>query len=181
MKGFVISALILLALTASFLWYRLKFDLKNRGYKTHYFYGHFKDLINAVDLIKNSDEPQPKRAYCWIIFSLLLVIILMSTIFFANIETIEDHRCKRFNDYLNHQIHGIVLSKFINESNHNIRTLNLRNGKRESIIPIFVSDLYDSLQPNDSISKTSGNSDLKLYRKGKERTFNVDSNFWCKE
>ena len=137
MNGFAIFGLFLLVLIGNILWYWLKFDLKNKGYKIHYFYGHFNDLANAADVIKKSDNPQTKKTYRSVLFSIIGVIILMPTILFTNIPTFEDHRCKRFNDYLEHQVQGVVESKFINSSNHNIRTLNFNNGKRETQTPIL--------------------------------------------
>ncbi|MFT5641870.1 MAG: hypothetical protein ACI9A7_001976 [Cyclobacteriaceae bacterium] len=181
MSIFAILALILLAIIGNLLWFWLKNDLKQLGYKTHFFRGHFNDLSNAAEVIKKTDDPQTKKTYRSVLFSIIGAIILMPTIFFTNIPTMRSHRCKRFNDYLEHQVQGVVESKFINSSNHNIRTLNLRDGKRETQTPIFVTELYEYLQPNDSISKISGYIELSVYRNGNERTFNVDRSFWCKD
>ncbi|WP_258105670.1 hypothetical protein [Marinoscillum sp. MHG1-6] len=181
MNGFAILALIFLAVVGNLLWFWLKNDLQQLGYETHFFRGHFNDLSNALEVIKKTDDPRTKRAYRNVLFSIVAVIIFMPTIFFTNMSTIGSHRCKRFNDYLEYQVQAVIESKFINSYNHNVQTLNLNNGKRETQSPIFVTELYDYLQPNDSISKISGNTELTVYRNGNERTFNVERTDWCNE
>ncbi len=105
----------------------------------------------------------------------------MPTIFFTNIGTFESHRCKRFNDYLNYEVIGMVESKFIDKPNHAYETLKLTNGHEENEITIFVNGLYEFLATGDSIKKVSGNSELRVYRNGNERIFNVDRAYWCQE
>ena len=181
MNIFAILALIFLAIVGNLLWFWLKNDLQQLGYETHFFRGHFIDLTNAAEVIKKTDDPQTRKTYRSVLYSIITVIILIPTIFFMNMPMMESHRCKRFNDYMEHQVQGVVELKFVDSSNHNIQTLNLNNGKRETQTPIFVTELYDYLQPNDSISKVSGDTELTVFRNGNERAFNVDQIFWCNE
>ena len=94
MSIFSILTLILLVLTANILWFWLKSDLKKKGYETHFFSGHFHDLSNVADFIKNSEEPSTKRIYRNVLYSIIGIIILIPTIFFINIESFESNRCK---------------------------------------------------------------------------------------
>ena len=181
MSIIAIIALILLAIVGNLLWFWLKDDLQNKGYETHFLRGHFNDLSNATEVIKKTDDPKVKRTYRSVLYSIIGVIILMPTIFFTNIPSIESRRCKRFNNYLEHQVQGIVKSKFNDSSNHNIPTLNLNNDKRETETVIFISELYEYLRPGDSIIKKSGSSEISVYRDGNERVFNVDKEHYCDE
>jgi len=181
MSIFSILTLILLVLTANILWFWLKSDLKKKGYEAHFFSGHFHDLSNAADVIKNSEEPSTKRIYRNVLYSIIGIIILIPIIFFINIESFESNRCKRFNDYINYQVNGVIESKFIDKPNHGYETLKLENGTEKNEITIFVAELYQFLQPGDSISKTSGNSALRVYRNGQLTTFNVESKTYCEE
>lgn len=186
MKGLAISSLFLLILFGNILWFWLKLELKKNGFQVNYFKGHIKDLTNAVDVINQSDEPRIRRNFTLILSTLILIIILIPTIFFINrielgFRSIESQRCKRFNDYLDHQIIGTIESKYIDKQNHAFKTLNFTNGKREVEVTLFVKGLYDFLQSGDSIRKISGNSELKVFRNNQEKTFNVIQADWCKE
>lgn len=181
MNGFAVAALILLALTGNILWYWLKHDLKNKGYKVNNFQGHFNDLQNASKVIRNSDGREIKHTYRWVLSSLIAVFILMPTVFFTNIELTGDWRCRRFNNYLEHEVNGVIDSKYIDKPNHAMKTLNLADGTKEDEITIFATGLYEFLQPGDSIYKISGNSELEVFRSGELTTFNVSQTDYCGE
>ncbi len=181
MNIFAILALIFLALFGNILWFWLKSDLQNQGYETHFFRGHFNDLANAAEVVKKTDDPQTKKTYRSILYLIIGVVILMPTIFFTNIGSSEDRRCKRYNDYLNHQVIGTLESKFIDKPNHSYETLKLTNGKNDNKLTIFINGLYEFLQSGDSISKVSGSSQLTIFRSGKSTTFEVDRTAWCTE
>lgn len=181
MNGYAILALIFLVIVVNLLWFWLKNDLLDKGYETHLFKGHFSDLSKAAEVIKNTDHPKTKRTYRSVLYSIIATLILMPAIFFMNVPTMESHRCERFNDYLEHEVSGIIASKFINSSNHNMRTLNMNNGSRETQSLIFIAELYDYLQENDSINKVSGSTEFSVYRKGTKRTFKAERSFWCKD
>ncbi|MBK6265376.1 hypothetical protein JKA74_10025 [Marivirga sp. S37H4] len=181
MNGLAIFGLILLALIGNILWYWLKFDLKNKGYKIQYFYGHFSDLAKATEVIKKTDEPRTKRTYRGILFSLILVIILMPIIFFMNMESTENRRCRRFNDYKLYSLNGTIAFKYIDKPNHAMETLSFEDGTEENEVPIFVDELFEFIQPGDSICKVSGSTELLVYRTGKLTTFKVDQKKYCTE
>jgi hypothetical protein len=181
MSIFAVLSLIILALAVNILWYWLKNDLQNKGYETHTFYGHFNDLFNANEVIKNTDDSVTRRTYRKILYSIIAMVVLIPVIFFTNMPTFESNRCRQFNRYVDHQVTSIVKSKFIDKYNHASETLELSNGTHETKVTSIVLELYGYLQPNDSIAKISGNNELKVYRNGNERTFNVDRSFWCKD
>lgn len=181
MNGFAVLALILLAVVGNLLWFWLKNDLQQLGYKTHFFRGHFNDLSNASEVIKKTDDPQTKRTYRSVLYSIIAVIILMPTIFFMNMPTRESHRCKRFNDYLEHEVTGVVESKYVDSQNHNYETLILTNGEKERETQRFARGLFEFLEPGDSLNKRTGNTELQVYRLGQLKTFNVERTDWCNE
>lgn len=73
------------AIVAGFLQYAIKGELKENGYKTHFFWGHWDDLPNFHDLIKQEQDPTKKERYQTLRFWFYLVLILMFASFVASI------------------------------------------------------------------------------------------------
>ncbi len=69
-------SILLLIIAINIYFFMIKRILKKNGYSINYFYGHFNDLINFNDLIKNEVDMACKKKYKSYFIQLLMVIIL---------------------------------------------------------------------------------------------------------
>ncbi|GAA5029202.1 hypothetical protein GCM10011506_17310 [Marivirga lumbricoides] len=182
MDNFNVILVTLLAL-ANLLWIWLKLDLNKKGYEVSFFWGHLKDLQNAVSVIKLADNPGTRIKYRGVLISIIVAIILIFILFFSTSEfsSFESHSCKRYNDYLSYGVNGVIATKYIDKENHAYKTLNLTNGQVENEVTYFVDGLYQFVNPSDSINKIPGSSEILVYRNGEVTTFDVDRINFCKE
>lgn len=72
--NFLLLTIFVVGLNA--LWYWMKFILKDNNYPISWFWNHFQDIGNMLDLAKKTKDINKKRKYHLIIISLILGIIL---------------------------------------------------------------------------------------------------------
>jgi hypothetical protein len=69
MTGFVVIGL-------SALWYYIKYVLRQNGYKTYWFWGHFIDIVNLHSLHNQEQNYRKKLAYKLLLFSFYVGLLL---------------------------------------------------------------------------------------------------------
>jgi hypothetical protein len=62
---------------ANGLWYFIKYVVKQNGYETHLFWGHFGDIVNLHRLVNKEQDVSKKREYKILLFAFYSVIVLM--------------------------------------------------------------------------------------------------------
>ncbi|UII34117.1 hypothetical protein LVD17_09855 [Fulvivirga ulvae] len=88
MDSLIFVVVVGLAVAGNIFYYQMKHTLKVAGYKVNYFYGHFTDLLNMYDLIKNEKDKKLKRKYsiqlARVIILIVSFIVTAAVSFFVN-------------------------------------------------------------------------------------------------
>jgi hypothetical protein len=110
--------------------------------------------------------PKKSQKY-WNISILILIVLLVFICFFQ-----KSNKKVNFEDELNSEYRGIVVSKYIDNSDHAICKLTLRTGE---IISVW-GNCYEKVAINDSIVKNRGNFNFLIYKRSGVVVVNIKDN-----
>ncbi|WP_346749927.1 hypothetical protein [Splendidivirga corallicola] len=126
---------------------------------------------------------------------ILILMVLMPVIFFGlkeadilknliNLDKLKKNkRCQHQEKAASEYWDGIILEKYEDRKNHNIRTLVLKNTENRPIkiteLAIDRSDLYDKLKVGDYIKKKQGELIVRVVSDSTESLTRLD--YDCKE
>ena len=79
MKLDLTTLTIFIIIVGSALWYSIKHIVRQNGYETHYFWGHFTDIINFHRLINKEQSLTRKRKYIILLIAFYFVLVLIIT------------------------------------------------------------------------------------------------------
>lgn len=165
MENFLFDILFFIVLAANIASFWLKFDLKKHGYKTNLFWGQIRDLINAREVMKTSDNLNVRKKYR-IVLNLIAVAIISIGLFAMSMFATREERDNEiadqiFQNYLNRQFEGIVLAKYIDSSKYKTKrvTLELDSIKENYGVSNFI---YKSAEIGDYVVKNQGDSTTLL-------------------
>ena len=91
-------------------------------------------------------------------------------------------RCVVYEDFLKLSLNGIVISKYIDSSNHSFPTIEIKNFKSTNteklLLDLDTSNVYNRLNIGDTVFK-SKNSDTIFRVESKKQYFISKVNFGC--
>lgn len=157
--------------------------LRDKGYEEkEKFHNHLWDIPAMFILIISTTDKKLKRKY-----GLILVVCVTSLVglFISGFTLIggrEDYQCSRFKRHLDHEVRGLVTKKFKDKENRNWDTAEINsNGEiiRELETLLYHLELYNVLQPGDSIIKAKGSNVTKLVHGDSTRLFKATLNKVC--
>jgi len=76
MQGNIFIALLFLSLIANGLWYYIKDVVRQNGYETHLFWGHWTDIVNLHRLVTREQDALKKEQFKLLLFIFYAVIFL---------------------------------------------------------------------------------------------------------
>jgi len=106
----------------------------------------------------------------------IYVCVVCGIIFFIyHSESARDIRKRRFERDISSEINGVLLGKYIDHKNHNIRTCVFKN--KEDINTFYLhfdrSGLYDYLVEGDLVRKSVGDSCFYVIRRNSCKEFTL--------
>ncbi len=173
---------VLLAVILNVLIFIIYIILKNRGEKASLIYGAiFSNPIKLYQLAKRTENRGKKITYFILVFSIPILLPLFA---YAAITQMSKSTARiecQYRDYFkNREWNGIVVNKYLDEENHNYKTIGVENDERTyKIQGLILSEFnnYQLIQIGDSISKIKGELILHLYRSNE--AIELKSDFDC--
>ena len=147
--------------------------LKNSGEKASLINGaFFRNPIKLYQLAKRTESIGKKISYFTLIFSMPIMLALFlyaaGTQIFKSTNRI---KCEYQEYFKNREWNGIVVNRYLDEENHDFKTISVENDDRAyKIQGQILSEFnnYDLIQVGDSISKIKGELMVHLYKSTEE-------------
>lgn len=133
----------------------IKEILKKKGYKVSGLVSP-ADYVKMFDLVSDTEDRSKKRKYITLLLASIASPVLMFVFFITGAETVDEWQCRRYNDYLNYSVQGVVVEKYIDKPNHALKTLTMNvNGAafKETEITLAIPELFDFVEEGDTIFK----------------------------
>jgi len=118
-----------------------------------------------------------------IIFKILLIVVFFVWFIIQIIPQFSiNTRCVVYDDFLKLSLDGIVISKYIDSSNHSFPTIEIKNFKlantEKLLLDLDTSNLYNRLSIGDTVLK-SKNDDTVFRLESNKQYFISKVNFGC--
>jgi 4-amino-4-deoxy-L-arabinose transferase-like glycosyltransferase len=78
MSQYILFVLTILVIVINSIWYYIKHIVRNNGYETNLFWGHYGDLINLKQIISKEDDRNKKTKYIYVQLSLYVSLLLFA-------------------------------------------------------------------------------------------------------
>lgn len=108
-----------------------------------------------------------------IFVAVVSIIIIISLLIIVNNDKLNTSlACAKLEEFKNEEYDELVLRKYIDEENHQFRTIELNN-KKTLVLARDTSGFYNFIQQNDSIVKRKGTDILMVYRLNTVHRFKI--------
>ncbi|WP_066633004.1 hypothetical protein [Labilibacter marinus] len=175
--------IVVLVITLNLSAYLIKYILKTKGYPINWFSGYVRDICNLWKLFIKTKKIIEKLIYFILgtAFPLLTIVFITSVFSYTN-NFSEVDRCEYEEQFRQTQWAGIISNKYIDKINHSYKTIEIENdGKLQKIQNwvLFQNGNFEQIEIGDSMVKTQGLVNVKLFKNDKELELIVD--YGCDE
>jgi hypothetical protein len=76
MNSSFLKVVFFLVLVANGLWYYIKYVVRQNGYESHLFWGHFGDIQNLHSLANTEQDTNKKKNFQYLLYAFYIVLFL---------------------------------------------------------------------------------------------------------